>query len=803
MGCGAPRTCREGTVNGGHMKRILLILALVISGATISPVAPAVHAETLAGQTPVAILVNGRGFGHGRGMSQYGALGWATKFNKTWQEILDFYYGGTTLSQLTETDAGLSPGGKITIRLTTLDGRQTAALSDNSSLMLANDTVPGRKWAALVARELPGTVAQYRIWGSTVPKCPVAAKTPEESGFVLVTDVTASAVFSTTLSDDPTTAVVPNDMIGLCEPSGSVRYYRGNIAAVNGTDGENRTVNTLRVDEYLRGVVPRESPASWGDAANGAGMNALRAQAVAARSYALSSNGYSYAKLCDTQDCQVYGGAALRDKVDGKLTVLEDLRTNAAITDTSGFVMRDAAGKVVRTEFTSSNGGRTAGTTFPVRVDDGDVAADAAELQWTNVISKSAIEKKYPEIGVLVSVVTTHDGLGGDWNGYATSVAINGTAGTKTLTGWEFRSAFSLRAPWYETTPIYGAAVDAPVVGSMLFIGDSVGESIRTEFESLVLPAYPSTNIQVATGRCMVGSACLGQPDGLSIINSIPAEQTPAIALIELGYNDMSLSYATEIDQVVAALSARGVQRIIFVNMSTRRQTADYGTMNAMLTNAAVAYPNVSVLDWNSYSADTAKWRWYVKDDNVHLTATGQTEFALFLRAQLDALRNQGLLPLTPSPLKFTIGLPLQPNDQGNMVRSLQIALNKALRLRKRAIKLDGIYGDATTTRVAKYETLMGLPIDGIADEAVWNGLGLDVRPALAVMKAGTRHASMKTVQASLARVMKVNIAATGVFDSATRNHLREFQRRMNLRPTGAVNRPTWLALMTTSAQTG
>jgi peptidoglycan hydrolase-like protein with peptidoglycan-binding domain len=97
----------------------------------------------------------------------------------------------------------------------------------------------------------------------------------------------------------------------------------------------------------------------------------------------------------------------------------------------------------------------------------------------------------------------------------------------------------------------------------------------------------------------------------------------------------------------------------------------------------------------------------------------------------------------------------------------------------------------------------MGLPIDGVADEAVWKGLGLDVRPALAVMKAGTRHASMKTVQASLARVMKVNIAATGVFDSTTRNHLREFQRRMNLRPTGAVNRPTWLALMTTSAQTG
>jgi len=788
-------------VKRGHMKRIslfLVALTFFISGPVV--VAPA-GAETIAGQTPVAILVNGRGFGHGRGMSQYGSLGWATKFGKTWQEILDFYYGGTTLSQLTESDAGLSPGGRITIKLTRLDGRQTAVLSDNSSLTLVNDPVPGRKWAALVAREIAGTTAQYRVWGSTVAKCPAAAQTPEESGFVQVADIPTTAAFTTTLGDDATNAVIPKDMVGLCEPKGGVRYYRGVVAAVNGTDGENRTVNTLRVEEYLRGVVPSESPPAWGDAANGAGMNALRAQSVAARSYALSARAYSYAKLCDTQDCQVYDGAASRDKVGGKLTVNEDLRTNAAITDTAGFVMRDTNGKVVRTEYTSSNGGRTAGTTFPLRTDDGDIAADPAELRWSNVISKAAIEKKYPEIGVLVSVVTTHDGLGGEWNGYATSVAINGTASTRTLTGWDFRSAFSLRAPWYETTPIYGAAPDAPVVGSMLFIGDSVSESTRTEFESLVLSAYPTTDIQVASGRCMVGPTCLGQPDGLSIINALTPDKTPAVALIALGYNDTSTSYATEIDQVVAALAARGVQRIVFVNMSTRRRTADFGTRNTMLTNAAAVYPNVTILDWNTYSGDPEEWRWFVKDDNVHLTATGQTEFALFLRAQLDALRVQGLLPLTPSPLNFVIGLPLREKDQGNMVRTLQAALNKALRLRKRAIKLDGIFGDATKTRVEKYETMTGLPVDGVADEAVWKGLGLDARPALSVMKAGTRHASVKTVQASLARVMKVSLAPSGIFDATTRNHLREFQRRVNLRPTGVVNRPTWLALMTTSAQ--
>ena len=316
------------------------------------------------------------------------------------------------------------------------------------------------------------------------------------------------------------------------------------------------------------------------------------------------------------------------------------------------------------------------------------------------------------------------------------------------------------------------------------------------------MPAYPTVNFQAVSGRCMVGATCSGQPDGLTVINTLTPEQTPAIALVELGYNDSSISYGAEVDQVIAALSARGVQRIIFVNMSTRRATADYGTMNSVLANAAVAYPNVTVLDWNTYSSDSAEWRWFVKDDNVHLTTTGQTEFALFLRAQLDDLRAKGLLPLTNSPLNFTVGLPLKEKDAGNMVRTLQVALNKALNLRKKAIKLDGIFGATTKNRVVKYETMMGIAVDGVADDAVWKALGLDQKPQLSVLKPGTRHASVKTVQAALARVMKISLPATGYIDATTTTRLKEFQKRMNLRPSGVVNRPTWLALMTTSAQT-
>ena len=83
--------------------------------------------------------------------------------------------------------------------------------------------------------------------------------------------------------------------------NGRIRYYRGVIRAVNDGSGNKRTVNVLNIESYLRGVVPRESPAGWGDLAGGLGMNALRAQAVAARSYATSETRYSYAKTCDTQ----------------------------------------------------------------------------------------------------------------------------------------------------------------------------------------------------------------------------------------------------------------------------------------------------------------------------------------------------------------------------------------------------------------------------------------------------------------------------------------------------------------------
>src|SRR3546814_2072884 len=77
---------------------------------------------------------------------------------------------------------------------------------------------------------------------------------------------------------------------------------------------EGKTYNLVRMEEMLRGIVPRESPASWGNTENG--MASLRAQAMAARSYAAAGDtrwGSPHtvvgadATSCDDQFCQVYG----------------------------------------------------------------------------------------------------------------------------------------------------------------------------------------------------------------------------------------------------------------------------------------------------------------------------------------------------------------------------------------------------------------------------------------------------------------------------------------------------------------
>jgi SpoIID/LytB domain protein len=220
------------------------------------------------------------------------------------------------------------------------------------------------------------------------------------------------------------------------------------------------------VEDYLRGVVPRESPASWADAGGGRGAQALQAQAVAARSYSLSSQWTSYATTCDTTSCQVYGGTYQRSQSTGAVTSLEDRRSDAAISATAGLVRRTAGGAVARTEFSSSTGGWTAGGVYPAVEDKGDAVAANPNRSWSVLMSRATISSRLGVGEVRSLAVTRRNGLGPD-GGRVLEVTARTATGDVVLTGGAVRSRLGLKSDWFSLSPFLDPAQFRPVVVAM------------------------------------------------------------------------------------------------------------------------------------------------------------------------------------------------------------------------------------------------------------------------------------------------------------------------------------------------
>ncbi|MEO6323284.1 MAG: SpoIID/LytB domain-containing protein [Thermoanaerobaculia bacterium] len=129
--------------------------------------------------------------------------------------------------------------------------------------------------------------------------------------------------------------------------------YRGHFIVRATGRGTLHAINRVGLEDYLKGVVPGEMGPKVFDE-----LEALKAQTVAARSYALRRRGEFGAEgydLCATPRCQVYGG-----------TVVEQPLTNTAVEETAGEVLT-FRGRVADTLFTSTCGGRTenVGDVFP------------------------------------------------------------------------------------------------------------------------------------------------------------------------------------------------------------------------------------------------------------------------------------------------------------------------------------------------------------------------------------------------------------------------------------------------------
>ena len=229
-----------------------------------------------------------------------------------------------------------------------------------------------------------------------------------------------------------------------CVSTGEQRYYRGELRAVN-NGGNQRTVNAVSVEWYLRAVVPREMPATWALLGDGAGAQALEAQSVSARSYALGENRTSYARTCDTISCQVYDGRATR--INGQLSSNEHPLSNTAIAETTG-VVRFRDGRVARTEFSSSSGGWTAGGVFPAVEDRGDGVSNNPNHDWDNVVQISTLESRFGGRSLDAVFVSERNGLGED-GGRVLEVTLRFGAETFTMSGNDFRFINGLRSDWF------------------------------------------------------------------------------------------------------------------------------------------------------------------------------------------------------------------------------------------------------------------------------------------------------------------------------------------------------------------
>jgi stage II sporulation protein D len=348
------------------------------------------------------VVVTGHGYGHGHGMSQYGAQG-AARQGLTARQILAFYYPGTTLA---------TTAGTIGVLIT--------ADTDNAVQVVPATGLRVREVGSGATYALPAT-AGIKTWRLRT----VSGRT------VLDYDDGAWHAYlpgGAALSGDA--ELYGPASVGLRVGS-ATRAYRGALR-LSSSD----TVNVLALDDYVKGVVPREMPASWAGAA-------LQAQAVAARTYAArdrADHATRYYQTCDTTSCQVYGGLGS-----------EDSRSNAAVAATANQVL-NYRGTPAFTQFGSSSGGWLADGGQPYLVakpDPYDGASGNPVHTWSRTLTRASIQKAYPSLGTLQRIAVTRRDGHGEWYGRVEQMVLDGSRANVTLAGTTFRSKFGLRSQWF------------------------------------------------------------------------------------------------------------------------------------------------------------------------------------------------------------------------------------------------------------------------------------------------------------------------------------------------------------------
>lgn len=336
-------------------------------------------------------VIEGHGYGHGVGMSQSGAEGFAAHGYRH-DQILGHYYPGTKVARVPRT---------ARIRVLLAD-RRSAVVVHSAAPISLTDAAGRSMLLPAGSYRLDSTMAVRAGGGYVRPRPPVRL--------------------------EPT--VQPLALDG--------NAFRGALLIARDAAGLS-VVNDLPIDLYVRGVVAWEMPASWR-------VEALKAQAVAARSYALAAvrRDRSFDVYPD-QRSQMYGGVRA-----------ELASTNRAVEATSGEVLV-WEGRVATTFFSSSSGGRTAaaGDVWPggrspayLRSVPDPYDTVSPQHHWGPLLLSAATLSGRLGIANIQGVRTTLNG-----SQRVAALTIAAADGVHVLSGGEVARALGLRSTWFSIRP--------------------------------------------------------------------------------------------------------------------------------------------------------------------------------------------------------------------------------------------------------------------------------------------------------------------------------------------------------------
>jgi SpoIID/LytB domain protein len=435
-------------------------------------------------------------------MGQWGAKGMADA-GRTYREILAHYYAGVTFAARAATEDIRVLVRESTTAVLTSDDPFTLKWSTGASIATSDATY--RYWRVSYVS------STYKVERATTYKGPWAG-------------VATGSAYVVAKPGRSFLQVVATD--------GSSHYYRGSME-LRAAYGLIRHIDVLPIRDYLYGVVPRESPASWP-------AEELKAQALAARSYATYKKDNARARgttfdICATTSCQVYGGYAWKRSPTATMTALEYASSNAAVNAVAGSIML-SSGKPILAEFSSSSGGYSApGTVSYLKAVADPSDAVSPNHDWTARVSVSQIEAHWPQIGRLLDLTVTQRNGYGDWGGRVSQMNLVGTTGTVSISGGSFAGTFAwpdwstgLRGSWFR--PLYWRGEIASVPTSVSVVqGDATTVVARIKNTGTAYwPVRGSVRLTASSAR-FYGTGWISSTRAATVASNVTVPSAPSV----------------------------------------------------------------------------------------------------------------------------------------------------------------------------------------------------------------------------------------------------------------------------------